>query len=660
MKEALNSIYLRLDVNMQYLASKAIAQIIIKILYSNGSSMSANEIKSELARINGGSRFSDKEIDDILLSLCESELKKRDGRYYLSTSRKRKIRESLEESANRQNEILQKYFIGLNSDISTLKDWLSIITRLFFESFSDEWISDLIANTHHISQSIESIRLQVTNRTESIKDIDKDDKEVLPSKFFEFVNSHDPEVEAYLWGYGTSAFASKLIRNKHGVDKLTMDAFRDSVCFFDTNVLLFIALESKYADSFKALEKVFMDLNIRPKYLYITKNEYFSKVYYQRELTLSNFDKYGYETVSMSKDDFTSLAIRLNCREKTDFESFFDFMLSLPAKMWESLDIQLMDDDLSLSDAIDKAQHDEQLKEKLNGLYRAIVGRDKTSSACHHDIGLLEGVRFLRTKEDESINKCFILSDEISVNQYSKGLGTHNGLPLALRVDTLINMLAVNNGGDTFDASDYKPLFANIIRMELIPHKDTFDQAELYQLSQMNTRISSLPSDQVSRIALQMHRHLMNGMAEQDLSRELNKLVTKGELEVKDEIRDIKNELTSRNRDNQYLSDALKVAEGAVRVQVENDYDRETKGKVKRWWIGIVLSAIFIGSVIGYLVCKNVGNSTIVASIIVGVLSSAIVSLIGGFIAQRRVISDRKEKRERFIDEEVVRRLKKS
>lgn len=231
MKEALNSIYLRLDVNMQYLASKAIAQIIIKILYSNGSSMSANEIKSELARINGGSRFSDKEIDDILLSLCESELKKRDGRYYLSTSRKRKIRESLEESANRQNEILQKYFIGLNSDISTLKDWLSIITRLFFESFSDEWISDLIANTHHISQSIESIRLQVTNRTESIKDIDKDDKEVLPSKFFEFVNSHDPEVEAYLWGYGTSAFASKLIRNKHGVDKLTMDAFRDSVCF---------------------------------------------------------------------------------------------------------------------------------------------------------------------------------------------------------------------------------------------------------------------------------------------------------------------------------------------------------------------------------------------------------------------------------------------
>lgn len=660
MKDALNSIYLRLDVNMQYLASKAIAQIIIKIIYSNGSSMSANDIKSELARINGGSRFSDKEIDDILLSLCASELKKRDGRYYLSTSRKRKIQESLEESANRQNEILQKYFIGLNSDISILKEWLSIITRLFFESFSDEWISDLIANTHHISQSIESIRIQVTNRTESIKGIDKDDKEILPSKFFDFVNSHDPEVEAYLWGYGTSAFASKLIRNKHGVDKLTMDAFRDSVCFFDTNVLLFIALESKYADSFKALEKVFMDLNIRPKYLYITKNEYFSKVHYQRELTLSNFDKYGYETVSMSKDDFTSLANRLNCKERIDFESFFDFTLSLPEKMWESLDIQLMDDDLSLSDAIDKAQRDEQLKEKLNGLYRAIVGRDKTSSACHHDIGLLEGVRFLRNKGDENINKCFILSDEISVNQYSKGLGTHNGLPLALRVDTLINMLAVNNGGDTFDASDYKPLFANIIRMELIPHKDTFDQAELYQLSQMNTRISSLPSDQVSTIALQMHRHLMNGMAEQDLSRELNKLVTKGELEVKDEIRDIKNELTSRNRDNQYLSDALKVAEGAVRDQVENDYDRGTKGKVKKWWIGIVLSAIIIGFVIGYLICKNVGNSTIVVSIIVGVLSSAIVSLIGGFIAQRRVISSRKEKRERFIDDEVVRRLRKS
>lgn len=657
MQDALKSIYLRLDVNMQYLASKAIAQIIIKIVYANGGPMSAGEIKKELAKANDGKSFDDYEINGILKDLCPKELKNRDGRYYLSTNRMKKLQDSLKESEDRQNNVLDKYFNGLNSDRESLRNWLTIITLAFFETYSNEWISDLKANTHHVTQSADSIRTQVTRRTDSIKNLDKDDKAVLPSRFFEFVNSHDPEVEAYLWGYGTSAFASKLLCNKYGVDKLTMSAFKDSVCVFDTNVLLFIALENKYAGSFKALEKVFIDLNVQPKYLYITKNEYNNKIANQRDLTLSNFDKYGKETISQSKDDFTSLAVRLGCKSRQDYERFFDHTISLPNLLYDRVEIQLMDDDKTLIDAIDKAQADEQLKSKLSGLYQAVVGKEKSPTACHHDIGLLEGVRYLRNNSEGK--KFFILSDEISVNQYSKGLGTKNDLPLALRVDTLINLLAVNNGGDTFDASDYKPLFANIIRMGLIPHKDTFDQLELYQLAQMNVKIMSLPTTQVCDIATEMHRNMMDGMSEQDLARELNKLITRGELTVRDELSVIKEELTESGKQNKHLIDSLNKAESAVEEQVARDYDKTTKMRIALWWVGIIVFVLFVACVIVYLVNSNdASNDNLQTSIIVGIISSAIVSFVGGIIAKRRVIANRKQKRDKFIYEETNRRLK--
>lgn len=657
MQDALKSIYLRLDVNMQYLASKAIAQIIIKIVYANGGSMSAREIKKELAKANDGNSFDDNEINEILNDLCPNELKSRDGRYYLSTNRKQKIQESLKESEDRQNSVLKKYFSGLNSDEDALKNWLTSITLAFFETYSNEWISDLMANTHHVIQSAESIRAQVTKRTESIKDLDKDDKTELPSKFFEFVNSHDSDVEAYLWGYGTSAFASKLLRNKYGVDKLTMNAFKDSVCVFDTNVLLFIALENKYAGSFKALEKVFADLNVQPKYLYITKNEYNNKVASQRDVTLLNFDKYGKETISQSKDDFTSQAVRLGCKSRQDFERFFNHTLSLPTYLCDDIEIQLLDDNKALIDVIDKAQSDEQLKSKLSSIYQAVVGKEKSPSACCHDIGLLEGVRFLRNNDEGK--KFFILSDEISVNQYSKGLGTKNNLPLALRVDTLINLLAVNNGGDTFDASDYKPLFANIIRMGLIPHKDTFDQLELYQLAQMNVKIMSLPPTQVCDIATEMHRNMMNGMSEQDLARELNNLITRGELTVRDEIRDIKEELTERGKLNERLKDSLSIAETAVQEQVTNEYDQSTKKRIRHWRVGIFVFVLFVAGVIIYFVNrKDASNDDLLISIINGVISSTIVSVIGGIIARRKVIANRIQNRDKCIYEETNRRLK--
>lgn len=417
MTETLNSIYLRLNVDMQNLASKAIAQIIVKLVYASETGLTKDEIVEKLAKVNDGKSIDDSEIDEILKELSHSELTCHKGRYNLSTARREKINQTVSESEQRRAEIVSRFFSGLNSDKNVIEEWLVEMTLKFFENYSDEWISDLLAKTDRVTCRADSIREQVTRRTHSMSQIDKEDMEVLPQRFFDFINSHEDIVDAYMWEYGTSAFASKLIRNKHGVDNLTIETFKDSYCILDTNVLIFIALGNKYKESFKAIEKVFADINVKAEILYITKREYENKVKSQRCETIANLENFGYEIASMPDDDFTKMAIQYGCRNKSDFERFFDYSLSLPESIFKKVAINLKDDDSGLNEVIDKVQADESLIEKLRNISKRFTRCGKRDSACRHDIGLIEGVRHLRDSDTEN-NKYFILSDDYTINQY--------------------------------------------------------------------------------------------------------------------------------------------------------------------------------------------------------------------------------------------------
>lgn len=661
MIDTLNSIYLRLDVGMQNLASKALAQLIVKIVYSNEGSVTKREIKEQLAVVNAGQSFDEEEIDDILAELANKELSYHKGRYSLSKSKRDKISQSVAESDKRREEIIEKYFSGLNSDKAVIEAWFAEMSIKFFETFSDEWISDLLAKTDHIVSSADSIRDQVTRRTQSMKQIDKDDKAVLPERFFNFVNCHEDIVDSYLWEYGTSAFASKLIRNKHGVDKLTIETFKDSFCIFDTNVLLFIALENKYQGSFKAIEKVFEDLNVRAGILYITKREYENKVRTQKGETLSNLEKYGYEITALPDDDFTKIAIKYGCKEQTDFERFFDTTLTLPPTINSRVAISLKDSDKLLAEAIDTAQADQSLLDKLNAISKKITRRPKRDSACRHDVGLIEGVRYLRGTDDPDENKCFILTDDSSINQYSKEYGLKHGLPLALRVDTLINMLAINNGGDTFDAADYRPLFANIIRLGLIPRKDTFRQAELYQLSQMNGRVTKLPTEQVRTIASEMHRRFLEGRSEDEIRRDLNEMITKGEIAAKDEVGKATEKLDfERKQKEHYQAKSERDRNNlisTIRQQVEKDYDKETKQRKVLFWVILTVVAVALWALISYLYKANAPNGTRLESIILGFLGSALLEVVVGIFGGTKMLRKRAKQRERTIEDETKARI---
>lgn len=658
MDEIIKSLYLRLNANTSTLTRSAIGQILVKIIYSLDGLVSKEDIFKAYAQINGIGKTNEQQLEEILEELVDKDIKKRSGKYYLSSSKKAKIAKSVDIAENRKEEILDKYFSNVFSDRTLIEEWLQDVTIKFFESFSDEWISDLLTGHKDVYKSESSIRNMVERRTLNNKKIDDRDKKVLPKLFFEFVNDNTGTVNDYLWDYGTSAFAAKLIRNQNGVDSLTIDSFKNSTCILDTNVLLFISLNSRFKDGIIALENVFSSLNVKVGYLYITQKEYQDKVYNQKSMTMRNLEKFGYDIASIPNDDFTTNAKELQCKTSEDFERFFDEKHKMPKVVHESLPIILLDNDSQLVNVVEEAQHNQNKIDELNGIFHNCTGHDKRPNALIHDIGLLEGVEYLRKN-----GKYFVVSEEVCVNLYSKKRPLSDNLPLSIRIDTLINVLAANNDGDTFNAADYVPLFANIVRSGLIPNKNTFKQEELYFLYDIDEQVAQLPKEEVEEIVMDMHEMILKGTGDKELERELKSKITKGKIKVVSDLDSTKQALSLSEKNlkrqeeqNQNLSDALRRNIWNSEAQ---KYDEETVQIKKKYQISYPF-VVFLISVIAFIFAFF--NTDTVGSFLSFVIS-LLVNVIYNWYCRVKVlkdkINDRLAKRESVISRSVTERMNK-
>ena len=550
--------------------------------------------------------------------------------------------------------ILDRYFSKLFSDKVLIAEWLQDVTIKFFETFSDEWISDLLTGHNDVYKSESSIRDMVDRRTLNNKKIDKRDKKKLPRLFFEFVNDNTGIVNDYLWDYGTSAFAAKLIRNQNGVDSLTIDSFKNSTCILDTNVLLFISLNSRFKDGIIALEKVFSSLNVKVGYLYITQKEYQDKVYNQKSMTMRNLEKFGYDIASIPNDDFTTNAKELQCKTSEDFERFFDEKHKMPKVVHGSLPINLLDDDSELNNIIEKAQHNQNKIDELNGIFHNCTGHDKRPNALIHDIGLLEGVEYLRKN-----GKYFVVSEEVCVNLYSKKRPLSDNLPLSIRIDTLINVLAANNDGDTFNAADYVPLFANIVRSGLIPNKDTFKQEELYSLYDIDEQVAQLPKEEVEEIVMDMHEMILKGTGDKELERELKSKITKGKIKVVSDLDSTKQALSLseknlKRQEEQNLSDALR---RNIWNSESEKYDKETAKIKKKYRIKYPFVVFMISAIAFIFAFFNTDAVGSFLSFIIGLVVNIVYNWYCRVKVLKDKIKDRMAKRESMISQAVTEKM---
>lgn len=286
-----------------------------------------------------------------------------------------------------------------------------------------------------------------------------------------------------------------------------------------------------------------------------------------------------------------------------------------------------------------------------------LTGHNKKQNALVHDVGLLKGVEYLR-----KTGKFFVVSEEVCVNLYSKKQPLSDNLPLAIRIDTLINVLAANNDGETFNASDYVPLFANIVRAGLTPDKDTFRQEELYNLYDMDEQVAQLPSDKVKEIVMEMHELILKGNDEKVLSRELKSKITKGKIKVVSDLDETRHALNfserERERQEKEKNKVIDALRGTLTESICKEYDKDTNKLIKKYRIIYPCIVFFISVIMVLLIVTNTNIVGSCLSFAISLLVNIIFNWYCNVKKLKKEISERNRKKELVVAKMVDDKLK--
>lgn len=656
MDKTLKALHLRLDSTSKSLTKNAISQLIIKILYQNENPLSKTDIQTQLSSVlktDIEQRRVDESIDKLLE---ENEINFSKKRYTLTRSNRRIIDRRYLESEERVKRIIKKYFRPFSSEDEVIFEWFSDATIEFFKSYSIEWISDLCyTKSELLKTKKENIFEHIKRRTSNNRNINADDKEPLVKNFIEcLVHMKDSDLDAHLWEYGTSAFAANLVQSSIGADPISISAFKDSSCILDTNVLMNIGLEaSEYHHALRKLEKIFISLNILPCFFKITEDEYLNAIAAKRTEILKTVAKFSFNVIKEVDDHFIQSAIKRKCFLFEDFERFCQDIATVPKRINESLNIEPVEESNDLKAEIDLAILDPEKNRILNEIFKKATGRDKRVNALSHDVGMIAGAEYSRKEE-----KAFILSQEISVNRYSHTKPTKNDLPLAIKLETLINMLAIDNGGVDVNPTDFSDLFADMIRYNLQPDKDTFEVADLSKLLDMELQIEQLPSDEVIKIASTLHQDRSKGLSDEEVSLKLNRQFQDTKLKFVEDYENSKESLSYERREKEISNLRLSKTEFALKTRIREEelkkYDNSVL-KSRAIWFGLIPLGVLILTLIGIFIFNSAEERSELKNYGIGILVNVVFWLITSFFFTKPKLLKRNEVKkariERIVDE---------
>jgi hypothetical protein len=656
MKKILQTIYLRFDSSSKSLTKRALADLILKIIYSFNSSPNQDEIVKELSGVLGTTISNEKIAAAFALLLNENKITASNGRYSIDQNKKIKIDTAYNEFIDRQNRIIDKFFNDVSSQRNFVLQWFEDVTIEFFTEYSSEWISDLCSTTNGaVKRKHQGIQVTLDKVTNSNNNLDPKDKDWLKKQFFKFIQSNDTDVSSILWDYGTSGFSSSLIIANTFADPISVDEFKDSKCILDTNILMYLELEgSKFKESFKSMEKVFTKLSITPIYFSITRDEFIKSMEYKKETVLRVIENYSKEIVTELDDPFINTALQRGCVSAEDFERFFDELMDIPEYLSESLEIKRYDSG-ELDEAIRKGQEDNQLKELINKIYKSKRHRDKKRNPLQHDAGLIAGAEFIRKQE-----KCFILSRDISVKETALNKPIRNEMPIAIGLDTLINVLAIDNGGTDVDPTNYAPLFASIIKLALIPEHDVFRVEDLSRMLDVQSQIADLPDDKIIDIAKELHHNQVIGVPDDEISLQLTRSFQTAKLELKNDLdksrKEVFFEKTEKDKFIKRSERATQKLREHYTGELRDKYDGKlTKNRILIFAILPVITIIITGMIIYF---ASNAKSISMKDQIIGLGLNIMFWLLTDFLFLDKKIKSKYSERINGINEEVERKIR--
>ncbi|MGD6729811.1 MAG: hypothetical protein ACPKMZ_01950 [Pleomorphochaeta sp.] len=514
MKKVLYTIYLKHDLACDSLESSAIAQLIIKILYSQNKNITIDEISRNICKIVGIKIPEDKILKSIEAIKSKISVTQNNGLYKLRD----KYRDSLDTIFKGRNDrfdrIVIKYFDSCESSITNIKNWFNDVLIEFFCNFSSDWISKVSNNNRKTNyDNFENI----LNNKEIFKrnNINNNDKKWLVNQIKKFLTSNEPDESNLMWDYGNSLFAAKLLYSKEYIDKNVIDLFESMTLVLDTNILMRLYLEKdSYSDSYRALENIFEKLNITLIYFYITQEEFNNainnKIVYIKKV-LEDYD-YRIDLLSQINDVFIQTAISRDCKNKDDFELFFECIKEIPDVFVEKLPINITDY-RELNSIIKKGMDDDKVKMNLNDIFTTNYNHNKNHYNLEHDAGLINGTIYLN-----KTTKSMILSRDSTIVEYANSHIIRDNLPIVISLDSLLNLFAVNDGFEGVVESSFIPLFANLVKNKVYSRDRFFNIEDLLYLKDIESRIDKLEDDQIIEIASEVNKRKIKGKEDSDIA----------------------------------------------------------------------------------------------------------------------------------------------
>ncbi len=655
MENILHSVYLKYDTSQKSLTKQALAQIILKIIYQyGGQGIKTQKIRRQL-QILLGVKFDTNDIDAALTRLknVDKKIHVKNGNYFIHATYKDTIASAVEESTMLHEKVIKKWFgkseIFL-SDYNKIENWFKNLLIDFFKDYSNDWIRDLKPSNNSGKKNRPNVDTIIDKRLIHSK-IDQTERKWLKDQFIDFLESNEKDDNDLLWIYGSSMFSATLLTARNFADEFSLEIFKNADFILDTNVLMILELEGfekNYA--LKTIEECFSKLQITPKYFRISQEEYLRTIGPKRDSTLAALEKYEFDVIQELDCAFVQTAIIRQCKTITDFNQFFIEVADIPAYFHENILLHC-EDYSELDSAIVQGENDEKLKQKINEIYRKRANKDKRDRPKQHDAGLFRGVEFLNKTK-----KTLILTRDSVLRELACENTIRDNYPLAIGLDSLIQMMAINSGGTEIESSNFAPLFGRLVRASLFPEKETFKPEDLEFILKTRIQISELPKSKVLAIAKAVNSLRMKGVPDEDIVLEIQRAFNITVSGYTNEIDELKSQ-------KQLEKDKLSRTE-QEKVNLENELLKDKykielqklKNKVFLNWAKFVGIILFLGALVFailYLLNKTNELEKIIVSLAISLLGSSLISLVG---LKFKLIITKQDKRdlESKVFEEIV------
>jgi hypothetical protein len=518
------------------------------------------------------------------------------GRYRLRTRARAQLTAQVTGQRNQIENAIERHF-PLDVEPDLLRKWFELTGVRFFGAYGDRWVA---ATARVRKQDVPSANVEAIAMDAARELGLTDEAGLLAEQFRDFIRSDNPEDNTLLWHFGRAMFAARLMAADLAADPISVHELADSMLVLDTNVLLALAVEApEVMPALNGLARTLANLDVRLVFSAHSLDEYGRIVEVWRGETLGHLDRHGYALVRDAGDDHVQAAIRRACASPEHFETFYDELARVPRALG-TLPIHPLND-AALQEASEAGAEDEQLVQQIQDAWSAQRSRNKKLAAARHDAALTALGRAARARQQG----CWIITGDRTMQRLAARWAGGAEAPLWITLDTLLQVLAVEQEGSGMDATVFAPLLAQLISNDVQACRYQYELADVQTLEEIITGAEDLPPEDVQTIARRIHARRMAGASRTDweLKLEIQRVYQKVRnrigrdlQEAQDnerKVRRLADELEERNRRLEAEARERRIEDRTKKLVAEFQKAARQRG----WQEALVWSVLLYGAV---------------------------------------------------------------